>query len=263
VGYANKVAVEVNAAACAAGGVPIYRRCSGGGTVLQGPGCLNYSLVLRFAEHPTSNIQHPTSNEEQGAHLTPDTTHLRDPEATFNTSAHLRSIPAANRFIMERNRAAIEYLLSVGSRGATAPSSCPQPSTLNAQPLDQSLVTPAAPKALVSVCGHTDLTLGGLKFSGNAQRRRKRFLLFHGTFLLNFDLAFIEKILPMPSQQPAYRQNRTHAEFLTNLGLAAETVKRALRNVWQANERADFSPRARVGQLARDKYVTTVWNLKF
>ena len=28
--------------------VPTYRRASGGGTVLQGPGCLNYSLILKL-----------------------------------------------------------------------------------------------------------------------------------------------------------------------------------------------------------------------
>ena len=31
---------------CGADGVPILRRASGGGTVLQGPGCLNFTLVL-------------------------------------------------------------------------------------------------------------------------------------------------------------------------------------------------------------------------
>ncbi len=46
VGYAGAVAREVNLAACAAAGVPVLRRCSGGGTVVLGPGCLNYSLVL-------------------------------------------------------------------------------------------------------------------------------------------------------------------------------------------------------------------------
>ena len=53
VGYANKVEREVNAAACQARGVPIFRRCSGGGTVLQGPGCLNYALILLIAERPS------------------------------------------------------------------------------------------------------------------------------------------------------------------------------------------------------------------
>jgi lipoate-protein ligase A len=72
VGYANKVATEVNVAACEARGVPIFRRCSGGGTVVQMPGGLNYSLLLRITENG------PT-----------------------------RSITAANQFIMEKNRAAI------------------------------------------------------------------------------------------------------------------------------------------------------------
>ncbi len=33
-------------------GVPILRRFSGGGTVIQGPGCLNYTLVLKKDRHP-------------------------------------------------------------------------------------------------------------------------------------------------------------------------------------------------------------------
>lgn len=33
-------------------GVPVFRRVSGGGTVLQGPGCLNYSLVLSKKTNP-------------------------------------------------------------------------------------------------------------------------------------------------------------------------------------------------------------------
>ena len=47
VGYSNKAAVEVDLAACAAHDIPVYRRFSGGGAVLQGPGCLNYSLVIK------------------------------------------------------------------------------------------------------------------------------------------------------------------------------------------------------------------------
>ena len=77
VGYANKVGTEVNVAACAAKGIPIYRRCSGGGTVLQGAGCLNYSLILRITD-----------------------------------DGPLRNITSANQFIMERNRAAIASINS-------------------------------------------------------------------------------------------------------------------------------------------------------
>ena len=47
VGCSNKILTEVNVNACAAKGIPILRRFSGGGAVLQGPGCLNYSLALR------------------------------------------------------------------------------------------------------------------------------------------------------------------------------------------------------------------------
>src|SRR5262249_17429234 len=39
-------------AACRADDVPIARRSSGGGTVLLGPGCLCFSLILRFDRDP-------------------------------------------------------------------------------------------------------------------------------------------------------------------------------------------------------------------
>src|SRR6266576_1230304 len=80
VGYANKLATEVNVPACETRGIPVLRRCSGGGTVLQGPGCLNYALILSITEDGPTH-----------------------------------SISAANQFIMERKRVAIENLLSRGS----------------------------------------------------------------------------------------------------------------------------------------------------
>jgi lipoate-protein ligase A len=115
----------------------------------------------------------------------------------------------------------------------------------------------------MQVRGHTDLTVGGLKFSGNAQRRRKHCLLFHGTFLLDFDIALIEKFLSMPSRQPAYRRNRAHADFLTNLGVSADAVKSAMQKTWQAHESPEGFPIERARLLASDKYVTKEWNCKF
>jgi lipoate-protein ligase A len=47
-GYGNRVGREVTVERCRQTEVPILRRCSGGGAVLQGPGSFNYSLVLRF-----------------------------------------------------------------------------------------------------------------------------------------------------------------------------------------------------------------------
>src|SRR4051794_7711201 len=46
IGYSNRLASEVHTEKCRAEEIPILRRFSGGGTVLQGPGCLNYSVVL-------------------------------------------------------------------------------------------------------------------------------------------------------------------------------------------------------------------------
>jgi lipoate-protein ligase A len=42
----------VDEAVCRADGVPVLRRASGGGTVLLGPGCLLYTLVLRLGRAP-------------------------------------------------------------------------------------------------------------------------------------------------------------------------------------------------------------------
>lgn len=205
VGYGNHVDVEANRAACDAAHVPILRRCSGGGTVLQGPGCLNYSLVLPI--------------EEGGP---------------------LQNITSANRFIMERNRQAVQSTVS-------------------------------SPQSTVEVRGHTDLTLrtshstlrAPLKFSGNAQRRKKHFLLFHGTFLLQFDLPRIGALLRMPSKQPDYRQDRSHEEFLTNFPATAGSVKEALLDVWNVRAPLEFELQDAVMSLARDKYVTDMWNFKF
>jgi lipoate---protein ligase len=201
VGYANKIANEVNITECEKCGIPILRRCSGGGTVLQGPGCLNYALVL---------------------HITND--------------GPLRTIGQSNRFIMERNRAAIESLFFKSEIRNS--------------------------KFEISVCGHTDLAVGGRKFSGNSQRRRKKFLLFHGTFLLDFKLSLIGELLQMPSKQPDYRQNRNHDKFLMNLKIPADRLKNTLIKAWNATgELCDF-PKQEFHKLAVEKYSTARWNFR-
>lgn len=55
-GHSNRLGAEVNISACAAAKVPILRRISGGGTILQGPGCLNYSLALNSEAHGIKNV---------------------------------------------------------------------------------------------------------------------------------------------------------------------------------------------------------------
>jgi lipoate-protein ligase A len=48
-GLSCRLADDVNLAACREDHVPILRRATGGGTVLLGPGCLSYALVLPVA----------------------------------------------------------------------------------------------------------------------------------------------------------------------------------------------------------------------
>lgn len=190
-GFSNSVATEVNQKECERAEVGIYRRCSGGGTVLQGPGCLNYSLALRSDRPGTETI------------------------------------PTANHSIMERHRAALTNVVG--------------------RP--------------VEICGHTDLAVGGLKFSGNAQRRKRRALLFHGTFLLDFDLPLMERFLAMPSRQPEYRADRPHGRFVTNLGVTASAIKAALRRAWHAD--TDLATPPDWQRLAAGKYSRDEWNFKF
>ena len=192
VGYANRVDLEVNQERCRARGIPILRRCSGGGTVVQGPGCLNYSLVLKASKNDA-----------------------------------LQTVTQTNQFIMERHRALFQSTTGKG----------------------------------VEVQGHTDLAMGGFKFSGNAQRRRKDHFLFHGAFLLNFDLGLIQDLLKMPSKQPHYRENRRHEDFLTNLELPSGTIKDLLRRAWMATNSEWEIPDTPAALL--EKYQSDEWNLKF
>ena len=194
VGYANSVAVEVRRAECDRRRIPILRRCTGGGTVLQGPGCLNYSLVLRIDATPA-----------------------------------LHGITATNQFILERHQSVVSRVL----------------------------------KETILARGHTDLAIGTLKISGNAQRRRRRFLLFHGCFLLNMDLSLIERALPMPSKQPDYRCDRAHRDFLVNLRADEAQLKPALASEWGATEPLPNFPAERVEKLALEKYSRRDWNYRF
>ena len=51
-GVSQVLRQEIREPVCLEDGVPILRRSSGGGCVLQGPGCLNYSLVLKRRDNP-------------------------------------------------------------------------------------------------------------------------------------------------------------------------------------------------------------------
>jgi len=150
-GYGNAISKEVNVTACEKAGVPIYRRCSGGGTVFQSAGCFSYSLFICLDNHPS-----------------------------------YASIPAANASIMTAIQAAF------------------------------------GPQFVVN--GITDLCLSNLKVAGHAQKRLKRYGLFHGVALVDVDINLISTYLSHPSIEPDYRGKRSHYQFVTMCGLSAATL---------------------------------------
>jgi lipoate-protein ligase A len=187
-GSGCKLAEDIDEAVCQADGVPILRRSSGGGTVLLGPGCLCFSLVLAFG---------------------------RDPQ--------LADIRPSYQFILTR---VIEALDVPG----------------------------------VEQAGISDLALGGRKFSGNAQQRKRDHLLHHGTLLYAFDVAPVGRHLRPPPRQPEYRQQREHAAFIRNLDVSREEIVRRLRRGWQAEEEGGDWPAEEVRRLTEEKYATEAWS---
>jgi lipoate---protein ligase len=188
-GAGGSIAIDVNEPACAADGVPIHRRASGGGTVLLGRGCLLFSLVL-----------------------------------SYDRAVELRDVTASYRWILGRVADALR---------------------------------PVAP---LDPVGISDLAWAGRKVSGNAQQRKARHVLHHGTLLYAFDLPAVGRYLNPPERAPAYRAGRDHGEFIANLPADAETLKRLLAAAFGAEPGLLSSVVLdRVPGLVAVKYETTDW----
>jgi lipoate-protein ligase A len=111
----------------------------------------------------------------------------------------------------------------------------------------------------IAPAGTSDLASAGRKFSGNAQQRKRRFILHHGTLLHHFDLGQVERYLSHPPRQPDYRQDREHTAFLVNLPASAQDLRNRLQEAWQARTVALEYPQAEVERLVRDKYRQAEW----
>jgi lipoate---protein ligase len=192
-GYSNRLEFEVHESVCQRLGVSVIRRCSGGGTVLQGVGCLNYTLIL-----PLNDFSLP-----------------------------IQTISDTTNFVLAQNCQALSSIVN--------------------DP--------------ISIEGASDLAISGCKFSGNAQRRKRKAVLFHGTFLYGFDLSLIPHLLKMPLRQPSYRGNRGHLDFIRNIETSPNDLKMVLKNQWNADVVFSDSIDEQVCRLAREKYSQQDWTL--
>ncbi|MBP9854002.1 MAG: lipoate--protein ligase family protein [Candidatus Omnitrophica bacterium] len=146
--------------------IPVLRRSSGGGTVLQGPGCLNYSLILSKESHPA----------------------IADLKKSYQ---HILG----------------KVVNALSNEGIIA---------------DYLPISDIVLKSSLR------------KFSGNAQKRGKKFILHHGTILYDFDLKLVEEYLLMPKDMPEYRKHRGHLEFVTNISVDAVKIKEAMAREFNA-----------------------------
>jgi lipoate-protein ligase A len=190
-GSTGRLSDEVRTDECRRQGIPVLRRSSGGGTVLAGPGCLCFSLVLSLDRRP-----------------------------------ELRDIHGSYRAILTR------------------------------------IATCFAPEGLAHR-GISDLAIDGRKISGNAQRRKSRVLLHHGTLLYDFDLQRMERFLGNPPRQPDYRAGRAHAEFTMNLPLSAAEIKPRLARCWNASKPGSVRELPDLALLLREKYTNREWIERF
>jgi lipoate---protein ligase len=111
----------------------------------------------------------------------------------------------------------------------------------------------------VECAGVSDLVVAGRKFSGNAQKRKRKHLLHHGSLLYAFDLERISRYLRSPPRQPDYRRGRGHEAFLMNLPLSADEIKQRLRDAWRATEERTSIPMKLVSDLIATKYSNMEW----
>lgn len=191
-GVAQSVQEVIDQDACERDGVPIRRRCSAGGCVLQGPGCLNYTLILDQRERP-----------------------------------ELKSIQGSYQELLRTLSQALT------KEGLTA-----------------------------SLEGTSDLSISGKKFSGNAQRRKKNHILHHGTILYNFDIEKIAVYLREPNEQPDYRANRKHNEFVRNAEIDPSRLRTLIRTAFEIDdESGELSPeeKEKLEKLAQEKYSDKDW----
>lgn len=110
--------------------------------------------------------------------------------------------------------------------------------------------------------GTCDLVLRNRKFSGNAMRVTRDWLLYHGTMITSMELSLVSKYLGEPDRQPDYREQRAHDEFITQLPLSANRLKNVLIDEWNATVAVSDWAENETEKLVREKYALRSWNHK-
>jgi lipoate-protein ligase A len=163
--------------------------------VLQGPGCLNFTLILDFAGRP-----------------------------------EIRSV-----------RASYEYLLTRICEGCRA----------------RGIEAHRE--------GISDLAIAGVKVSGNAQRRRRRAMLHHGTLLYQPDYEGMARYLREPDDRPEYRGARDHRAFVGAFTLGPAELRALIIeafNIGRPSSAPTADELAAVQTLVQEKYSNPAWTYR-
>lgn len=209
-GRASKWSQEVNTTTCERDGVPVLRRASGGASIVAGPGCLMYSVLISYQTRPA-----------------------------------WRGLDTAHHEVMTRIRDSV-------------------------QQTTDSLQLPLR----IAINGTCDLTIGNRKFSGNALRCKRYWMLYHGTIMYAMPIEWLSDYLLMPTRQPEYRKEREHGSFVTNLldssnGVSPKAfrtvLERKLARTWNATQPWLESPwKSHVDveaiQLLKNRYTNSEWH---
>ncbi|MFC1480411.1 biotin/lipoate A/B protein ligase family protein [Candidatus Omnitrophota bacterium] len=196
VGRAGRTSEDCFLEKCRQHGIKIIRRISGGGTVLEGPGCFNYSTIL-----------------------------------SYDRDKMYRDVRGSYRRILGK----ISDIFKARGYG-------------------------------VEFFPVSDLALDGKKISGNAQARKRKYFLHHGTILFDFDLEKIPVFLRHPSVEPEYRKGRAHQDFITNIPIPYEELKELLRCAFPPSKdvwKPDQEDLRELDRLVLQKFSVDKWNYAF
>jgi lipoate-protein ligase A len=110
--------------------------------------------------------------------------------------------------------------------------------------------------------GTSDLTVRDRKISGNSMRCKQKSFLYHGTVLLDLPVEWIQQCLLTPPREPEYRRHRTHEDFVGRVQQTSDLLRDAFATEWNAMERLNDWPIARVQRLAGEQYGNDQWTFR-